>query len=232
MLNVICVKHGTKYSEIHVNKLYSMVKRHLTIPYNFYCFTENPKNINAGIKIINLPKQDNITGWWWKTYIFKQGHFNASDINLFFDLDMVIISNIDKFINYMPGHFLGLEDVGRVFKKPLKLGSAVLRWEGSQLSKIWDKFIEDPSIQNSYPGGDQDWIWKLCSKQVKFFPRSWIMSYKWEVRNLSELIRINNKWVFKTVRDPDIDKDTAVLAFHGTPDIEDVKDKIIVENWQ
>jgi hypothetical protein len=46
------------------------------------------------------------------------------------------------------------------------------------------------------------------------------------------LIRRQDKWIFKESREPEIDKNTAVLAFHGTPDLEDVEDKIIINNWR
>lgn len=232
MLNVICVKHGTKYSDLHVNRLYSMVKRHLTIPHQFVCFTEDSKNINSDIKIIPLYDDPRIKGWWWKPYIFNSQHFKSEDVNLYFDLDMVIVNNIDKLVRYIPGHFVGLEDLGRVFNKPQKLGSAILRWQGSMYKDIWDSFSQNPDISRKFPGGDQDWIWNLHKARLKFFPKDWILSYKWEVRTIEELIRIDNKWFFKDVRDVEIPKDTAVLAFHGTPDMEDVQDKIIVENWQ
>jgi len=58
------------------------------------------------------------------------------------------------------------------------------------------------------------------------------MSYKWEIRTQQELIRKRDKWVFKETRNPNVDKETSVLAFHGTPDLEDVEDKIIIENWR
>lgn len=208
-----------------------MVKRHLTIPYQFVCFTEDSKNLNSNIRIITLPDHPEIKGWWWKTYMFQRGHFNPSDTRLFFDLDMVIINSIDKLIGYMPGYFIGLQDLGRVFNKPDKLGSAVLRWETDSYSIIWDKFIANPKQCHLFPG-DQDWIWNHCSKRIKFFPKEWIVSYKWEVRTIHELIRKNERWIFKNIREPKIHEDTCVLAFHGTPDLEDVEDKIIVENWQ
>ena len=209
-----------------------MVKRHLTIPYRFVCFTENSKNLNTDIHVVPLYEDPRITGWWWKTYIFNSQHFKPEHINLYFDLDMVIVNNIDKFIRYQPGNFIGLEDVGRVFNKPQKLGSAVLRWQGSMYKDIWDTFSINPNISTKFPGGDQDWIWSLHKKRIKFFPKEWILSYKWEVRNITELIRIDNKLFFKETRDVELDNETSVLAFHGTPDMEDVKDKIIVENWQ
>jgi hypothetical protein len=232
MLNVICVKHGTKYGPAYVNKLYNMVQRHLTIPHNFVCFTEDSKGIDSRVKIKPLPNRSEITGWWWKTYMFQMGHFDPADTNLFFDLDMVIISNIDKLVTYDPDSFVGLEDVGRVFNRPQKLGSAVLRWPSNMYSNIWDAIDLRPGLTKRYKGGDQDWIWECAKQHIKFYPKTWIMSYKWEIRNQSELIRRQDKWIFKETREPDIDKNTAVLAFHGTPDLEDVEDKIIINNWR
>jgi len=209
-----------------------MVKRHLTVPFNFVCFTEDAKQLNSNIKIIALPVNDQIQGWWWKPYIFKEGHFKPTDLNLFFDLDMVIIGNIDKLVYYELGYFVGLQDVGRAFNRPDKLGSAVMRWTGTQFYDIWTTIEKNLDLMKKYGGGDQDYIWSLHKDKILFFPKLWIQSYKWEIRSKEELIKIGNKWIFKNVRDPKIDKDTAVLAFHGTPDMEDVEDKIIVENWQ
>ncbi len=231
MLNVISLKHGTKYGSEYVNKLYNMVSRNLTVPFDFYCFTEDPTNLNPKIKIKTLPR-GLFTGWWWKPYIFKQGHFPDGDLNLFFDLDMVIAGNIDKLVSYLPGEFVGLEDVGRVFRRvPPKLGSAVLRWPSNHYSNIWEKLEKDPTLVKKFHG-DQDWIWHLYKNQIKFFPETWIQSYKWEIRDRSELERQGGKYVFKTIRNPDINPDCSVIAFHGTPNPEDVQDPVIVDNWQ
>jgi hypothetical protein len=125
-----------------------MITRHLTVPFDFYCFTENPSNLNPAIKIKPLPT-GLFSGWWWKPYIFKQGHFPDGDVNLFFDLDMVIVGNIDKLVSYLPGEFVGLEDVGRVFRRvPQKLGSAVLRWSSNHYSNIWEELDTNPSQTN------------------------------------------------------------------------------------
>ena len=50
--HVICLKHGNKYSAEYVNVLHDMVCRHLTIPFNFVCFTENASGIKQGIQIV------------------------------------------------------------------------------------------------------------------------------------------------------------------------------------
>lgn len=230
-INVICVKHGTKYRSEYVNKLHNMVMRHLTMPHNFVCFTDDPTDISSTVDIRILPTYP-ITGWWWKTYIFEQTHFTHGDINLFFDLDMVIVNNIDHFITYLPSHFVGLRDVKRVFISDIqKLGSAVLRWTAGNHSDIWDKFIQDLSVTTKFRG-DQDWIWHLHHSNLNFFPDDWIRSYKWEIRSRSELTGIGPGAYFKDIKNPTIPANTAVLAFHGSPAVERVLDPIIVDNWK
>jgi hypothetical protein len=229
MLNVICLKHGTKYGPEYVNRLYNMIQRNLTIPHRFICFTDNSRELNSNIEVRALPSM-NLQGWWWKPYIFKPDHFDTGDVNFFLDLDMVIISNIDKLINYLPGEFIGLEDVGRIFNRTPKLGSAVLRWTSGSQEKIWTTLELDPKLTKHFPG-DQDYIWHLCQREIKFFPADWIRSYKWEVRNRSELVRLKSGWMFKNVRNPEVHSDTAILAFHGTPNPADVADPIIIDNW-
>jgi hypothetical protein len=232
MLNVICLKFGTKYGPEYVNNLYNMIQRHLTVPHRFICFTEDTQNLNSQIEIIPLPGNENLHGWWWKLYVFKQGHFNQGDINLFIDLDMVIVNSIDKFINYLPENFVGLENVNRVFNRyPASLGSAVMKWPAETYTDIWTEFKKNSVAARKWPG-DQDWIWKLHKNSIKFFPRDWIISYKWEARNIKEIVRENGKSVFKNIRNPEIPKDTSILAFHGTPDPHEVKDPIIVDNWK
>lgn len=48
-LNVVCVKYGTKYGADYVNKLYYGVKKHLSLPHTFTCFTESPTDLDPSI---------------------------------------------------------------------------------------------------------------------------------------------------------------------------------------
>ena len=209
-----------------------MIERHLTVPHRFVCFTDDPTELNPAIEIRLLPDDRKYAGWWWKPYVFKPGHFDDGDVNFFIDLDMVIVGNIDRFMDYLPGKFVGLEDVGRVFARGIdKLGSAVLRWPANQYSKIWTSIENDPSLMKRFHG-DQDLIWHLCQTDIKFYPADWIRSYKWEVRNRNELVRNGMSWVFNSIREVEIHPDTAILAFHGTPNPHEVHDPIIVDNWR
>ncbi len=231
MLNVICLKHGVKYDSVYVNKLYNMIQRNLTISHNFICFTDDPAGINPSIEIKLLPNLQ-FEGWWWKPYIFKHDHFCSGDINLFFDLDMVIIKNIDHLATYLPEKFVGLRDVGRVFVPDIKkLGSAVMKWPAGQFSNVWTNLENNVSLCKRFRG-DQDWIWYEIHNQVCFFPDDWIRSYKWEIRSRNELTDFGPNSTFSTIKDPYISPNTSVLAFHGNPKIHNISDPVIVNNWQ
>ena len=52
MINVVCVNWGLKFKPIYTQTLYNMVKRHLTIPYKFICYTNH-------IKLQKIIKEDN-----------------------------------------------------------------------------------------------------------------------------------------------------------------------------
>lgn len=230
-VKVVCVKHGDKYPAYYVNRLHNMVKRHLQHPHEFICFTEDVRGIESGISVRWLG-EESLTGWWWKTYLFKPGQFANGATILFFDLDMVIVNGLDKLLNYRPQHFVGLRDVSRAFHPDRNiLGSAVLRWRAGNHTDIWTGLVNDPTVTVRHRG-DQDWIWDLYKDSMVFFPDAWIRSYKWEVRTRRELVGKREQTRFQAVRDPPIDPETSVLAFHGFPKLEAVQDPVIVHNWQ
>ena len=230
-LAVVCVKWGDKYPSYYVNRLCNMTARHLARPHDFVCFTDNTVGIQPGIITRPLGPQP-LEGWWWKTYLFQPGLFAPKTTLLFFDLDMVIVGSIDKLIDHEPGRFMGLRDLIRAFHPERRsLGSAVLRWQADEHSNIWQDLLADPSVTNRHRG-DQDWIWHLHQHHMLLYPDPWIRSYTWEVRRRSELINKREHTQFREVKNPDLEPETCVLAFHGFPRLEAVQDPVIVSNWQ
>ena len=39
--NIVCMKWGNAYGADYVNRLYNMVKRNMTRPFRFICFTDH-----------------------------------------------------------------------------------------------------------------------------------------------------------------------------------------------
>ena len=59
-----------------------------------------------------------------------------------------------------------------------------------------------------------------------------MQSYKWEIRNRQDVVRVDNKRIFKNVANPIIRPDTKMLVFHGDPKPSEVQDPIVVDNWK
>lgn len=227
---VICLKHGDKYSSQYVNKLYNMVKRHSTSNYKFACITENPIGIDQNIEIINLPQLD-LKGWWWKLWVFSND-FPIKGNLLFLDLDLVILRNIDNLWNYEPNKFCVIKDFNRAFIPNYnKFNSSVFRLRTGDYSFVWDDYLIDNNIKRKMHG-DQDWIAYQIKENYSYWPDIWIRSYKWEVRNRTDLILENRKRKFKDIASPYIDNNTSILVFHGDPKPEEVLDPIIIDNWR
>ena len=230
-VTVLCVKFGHKYGREYVERLRNMVSRHLTVPYEFACLTDDQHDI-PGVRKIYQPNAKYSRGWWHKVHMFDSALPLRGRI-LYLDLDVVIHASMDKLTEYHPTSFIGIHDFNRKFHPSWSyLNSSVLAWTHGTQSHIYEQFKLKPSDAQRLQG-DQDWIWKLCKDKMIFWPKEWIMSYKWEIRNRGELTMTNGKRTFATVRhDVILDPACSVAVFHGDPNPCVIQDKFVVDNWQ
>jgi hypothetical protein len=230
-VTVLCVRFGNKYGREYVERLRNMVSRHTTVPYEFVCLTDDRHPID-GVRNIIMPDQGYAKKWWHKVHMFDPTLALQGRI-LYLDLDVVISSNIDKLVTYEPTAFVGILDFNRKFHASWKyLNSSAMAWHHGSQSGIFSKFVADPREAQRLQG-DQDWIWKVAKDRIKWWPKSWIQSYKWEIRSRDELVVQNGKRQFKTVRDDVvIPKNCSIAVFHGDPNPLDVQDKFVIDNWR
>ena len=141
-IKVCCVKEGDKYDSDYVNTLYLMIKRYLTIPFEFICLTENSQNLFKQIKVISLDDRS-IKGWWNKCLLFKPGFLSGSC--LYLDLDMIIVKNIDEFIVNSQNLNVLCNPIISNNKINYRINSSMLFWntENKKLNKIWFRYSEN-----------------------------------------------------------------------------------------
>lgn len=231
MLTVLCVRYGNKYGKEYVERLRNMVQRHLTLPYEFVCLTDDPSPI-SGVRLIIEPNAGYAKPWWHKVHMFDPS-LPISGRILYLDLDVLICGNIDKLVlNKEEKDFFGIRDFNRKFIPNWNiLNSSVMSWEGGYHPDIWTVFKTDPTKAQRLHG-DQDWIWQVARSRITFWPDQYIMSYKWELRERSETERVSGKLRFKTTRNPIIPKECCVVVFHGDPKPENIQDSFVVDNWK
>lgn len=227
---VVCLKWGNKYSAEYVNKLYNMIKRNLTIDYEFVCFTENSNGIDKHIRIEPLPDLP-VKGWWYKPW-FLSNNLPIHGTLLFLDLDLIVFNNIDQLFEYKhSADFVIIRDFNRQTQPNWdKMNSSVFRVNTGSQKSVYDAFGADSFIVTRKFQGDQDFMYKYI-KKYEFWPDEWIQSYKWEMRSKDKLSIINGKRNFRTPDDPTIMPDTKIAVFHGQPDIPDCVDEWPRKNW-
>jgi uncharacterized Rossmann fold enzyme len=172
MLNITCVKWGSKYSAEYVNILYDMVRRNLPdgFPGRFVCFTDDPTGLEECIE--TRPLEPGLIGWWNKLSLFKNESFPLGDRVFFLDLDTVITGKLDDLMSYS-GEFALQRDFFTY-----NLGSAVMAWEAGTMQYIWDAF--EAAGRPDTPGGDQAFITQVCPNPkflCDIFPGS-LVSFK------------------------------------------------------
>ena len=229
--SVLCVRFGNRYGREYVERLRNMVSRHLTIPYEFVCLTDDPVPID-GVRSIIQSNARYAKGWWHKVHMFDRD-LPLSNRVLFFDLDVVIHHNIDKLFSISNDEFYGIHDFNRKFHHNwMYLNSSVMMWTHKTQSHIWEQFKSNPTEAMKLMG-DQDWIWKTSKDRIKFWPQDWIQSYKWEIRDRQELTVRNGKRNFREVKhEIELPNECCVTVFHGDPKPQDVEDKFVVDNWR
>ena len=230
-LTVLCVRFGTKYGREYVERLRNMAARHIKVPYEFVCLTDDINPIE-GVRSIVQPLAGYHRLWWHKVHMFDAG-LPLSGRILYFDLDIIICADVEKLIRGSGNKFLGIRDFNRKFHPGWNiLNSSVMSWLHGQQSYIFEDFKRDP-LHAQKLLGDQDWIWRVAKQKITFWPDDVIQSYKWEIRERGDLMVDRGKRKFKTVSNStNIDENCCIVVFHGDPKPEDIQDKFVVDNWK
>jgi len=228
-ITVLCVKFGPLYTKDYVEKLRNMVRRHLTVPYELVCLTDDQHPID-GVRSIVQPHAGYQKGWWHKVHMFDPS-LNLKGRVLYFDLDVVIHNNIDKLVLGYENKFLGIRDFNRKFNPSWSiLNSSVMSWPAGLHPDIYTVFKNDTKKAMKLHG-DQDWIWQVAKTRITFWPDKWLQSYKWEIRDRNELIYEKGKRYFRNVKNTKMPQDCSVCVFHGDPKPSEVFDPYVVDNW-
>lgn len=220
--NVICIKWGTVYDSDDVNKLYNMVIKNTTHKVNFYCFTENAVELNENIIVKPLPILNTIEEYQNK-YAYKK-EAGLCDDNLgeltgqrvvFFDLDILIVSNIDEIFEYPEREkFYIINDWN---SKGNEVGQATCySWVVGTLGFIKEYYEKNPKeVVDKFFTASQEYLSsKVIEKfgKLNFWPNDWFCSFRFHCMPKFGPLRH-----FITPQIPKNMPNLKVINFHGYP---------------
>lgn len=210
MVNVICMKWGTKFGPEYVNRLHAMVERNLSLPHRFVCFTDDGTGLSSGVEVRALPAMDLPPGkerGWRKLSTFQSPLADLQGATLFLDLDIVVLGSLDEFFT-LPGDFLIIHDW--LFPGHIMGNSSVYRFEAGKHPDVFDDFMKHIDQVKLEHRHEQSYLsQKMADKGIlAYWPEEWCVSFK---RSCLPSFPAN---LWKVPEKP---KDARVVVFHGNP---------------
>ena len=213
--HVLCMKWGTKYGPEYVNRLYAMVRRHLSGSFNFVCLTDDATGIRPEVQCLPIPplnlhlKPGQRDGAWKKLTTFEADLHGLRGTALFLDVDVVIVGSLDAFFEH-PGEFLIIHDYPRFWRFGQRItgNSSVYRFKLGAHADVLEYFRSHMEEVQAHNRNEQTFLSRYLHKQGKlaYWPAGWCPSFKYHGIPAWPL----NYW-----REPFVPEGARIMIFHG-----------------
>jgi hypothetical protein len=151
---------------------------------------------------------------------------------LYFDLDVVIVSDLDWMLDLPQDKFWAARDFRYLWRGDRwEINSSAMLWDPERWYCIWEDFSkQDRSTVTRRFAGDQDYLNSVIPKdQIGWFDQQRLISYRWQAKDGGW---DNNRRVYQRPgAGSEITSDCSVLVFHGTPKPHEVQDHVVRQHW-
>jgi hypothetical protein len=173
-LTVVCllVKGHVAFTPLYVERLATMVRRHVDRPVRIVCLTDQPNEMPAGVEPIAVERPYKCKAWWSKCEVWNAKHGWKGRM-LYLDLDVLIVKSLRHIIDYpasfalIPhsGNFHGAEGLAVV----KRFNSSVMVWDAGTQNHLYEAWSRDVTRRL---WGDQDWVGERAH-DAAVMPREW-----------------------------------------------------------
>jgi len=233
-IDCACVIHGDAYSWEYVDRLYKMLSRNSSREIRLHVYTEKTRPVPEPFIKHELtdwgivgPKKS----WWYKVQLFNNQYHQGP--LLYFDLDIVVVNNIDWMFHHSLQSFWTVRDFKHLWNaSDFSINSSIMYFDTTKFSYVWDDFISrDFNNTLLKYRGDQNYLTEVIRPEKrKYFDQERIKSWRWECfdggYNFIQKRHIN------IGKGTSIPPQTSVLIFHGHPKPGDLKDPVVNQYWQ
>lgn len=230
-----CVIHSTGYDWVYVERLHNMLQRNIPQGVCMHVYTEPERPVPSHMIRHDLINWPGVSGprrsWWYKLQLFDPMHHQGN--MLYFDLDTVILRDIDWMLCLDPAYLWGVQDF-KYLQNPgrMTLNSSIMWWHVPSFGDVWHNFCKQDiaTVMRRYPG-DQDYIQAtLGHGRIRYFEQHHVESWRWQCLDGGYDFdrRVHHRPNTGTVINPD----TSVIVFHGNPKPHMITESIIVDLWR
>jgi len=233
-IHCACVIHDTKYDFSYVDKLYRALCRNLTPDVVLHVYTESNRSVPAPYIKHSLQEWPGVRGpkssWWYKIQLYNPDQYSGQ--LLYFDLDTVIVGNLDWIWKLPQDRLWAVKDFKYLFRsRRVTLNSSVMWFNTAKYRYVYDNFdsgmVRKQTVRYH---GDQDYIHaQIPSNQLSFFDISKIKSYKWEIKEGGYNFSTRKYTKPGEISWPS--EDTSILVFHGNPNPHEENHPLLRDNW-
>jgi len=230
-----CLIHDTKYDFDYVHRLYNSLCRNLTPEVVFHVYTESNRPVPKPWIHHALKEWPGIRGpkasWWYKIQLFNPDFVNHR--MMYFDLDTVIVGNIDWLWQQKVGYLWTIRDFKYLWKSRKEtINSSVMVFNPADFAYIYRDFDEHRVLHTHRWHGDQDYITEKINKaSLRYLDMTRILSWKWQIKDggIEWKTRKPIAPGTGTIQEPH----HSIYVFHGSPNPHDAKDDpVIRDNWR
>jgi hypothetical protein len=234
-IDCACVIHGNGYDWIYVDRLYSMLTRHLAKNIRMHVYTEQSRSVPDHMIKHVLTEWPGLSGrrrsWWYKMQLFNPA-LHAGQL-LYLDLDTVIVNNLDWILDLDAHHFWSIRDFQTLWNPQFQgINSSFMYWNTVSFAKIWEDFsTQDINMIRKKYNGDQDYISAVLEPtKRKFIDKNRAVSWRWQA--LDGGMNFQKRTHKIPGKGTEFDSTTSLLIFHGNPKPDQVKDPVIQSHWR
>ncbi len=186
-----------------------MCRKNITIPFKFWCYTDDPTDLDPRINVVDFYNQDLFPVVYNKLFIlskqFRDLLQNDYDC-VFFDLDMVIQHNIDRLFEHFGSSLKVIKAIWKpeeVFVPTMhhpyynhNINSSCMLWKNNSCDDIWQHFVSrKEEMLDTYCFGMDAFLYYEIGLRGGL-PEDMFFSYKYGIDlNLSESSRDANGMV-------------------------------------
>jgi len=234
ILDCACVIHGDLYTWTYVEKLYSMLRKHLPCEFRFNVFTESHRYVPAHMIRHDIDEWAGVQGrrsaWWYKLQLFDP----ARKLNRVFylDLDTVVVNDLSWILSLDTTYFWTIRDFKYLWRPDWQgINSSMMLFDAQRFFYVWQIFKEQgmSDIRKNFRG-DQDFLTaNIPDNQRRFIDQNKAMSWRWQVYQGG--LDMKTRQYRSNTTPTMMQNHTSLVVFHGNPKPHEVSDPLIQTHW-